>query len=413
MQLRYAPACIPPVPGTASCQAFPLSITLIFAALVGIAVLPLYASQALINGLGASLHLGAWASLVTAFTLFGYAVGLFGLVPLIDRLPLRPLIGATLGAQIAALLFAAWTPAAIGFLAASFVIGVSASAIQMLIPAAASLAGPAARGKVIGNVMSGLMLGILLSRPLAGFADGLFGWRSFFVGDAALLAFTLALALPRVPALRPQARPRYLSLVASLGRLVAQEPVLRYHALCQALLMAGFNVFWTSVAQVLARPPIGLVPLQIAIFTLAGAASVAVAPLVGRAGDRGKAGSAVRAAHRFALFGTLVAAAALGLKLPAPFPVLLLAVAACVIDASVIADQTLGRRAINLLAPEARGRLNGLYTGLFFIGSAIGAAVAGPVFAHAGWLGVCVLTAVFFIGAALVHRVFLHEHHAA
>ncbi|MDE2289432.1 MAG: MFS transporter [Burkholderiales bacterium] len=394
-------------------QAFSLGATLIFAMLVGTAVLPLYASQALINGLDASLHLGAWTSLVTGLTLLGYAAGLFALVPLVDRLPLRPLIGATLGAQAVALAFAAWTPSALGFLAASFVIGVSASAIQMLIPAAATLAGPAARGKAIGNVMSGLMLGILLSRPLAGLADGTLGWRSFFVGDAILLVLTLALALPRVPALRPAARPSYRSLVASLGRLVAEEPVLRHHALCQGLLMAGFNAFWTSVAIVLARAPLNLGPLQIALFTLAGAASVVVAPLAGRAGDGGHAGPAARIAHRIAIGGALLAALAVSPHLPAPVPVLLLALAACVIDASVIADQTLGRRAINLLAPEARGRLNGLYTGLFFLGSAIGAAFAGPVFACAGWIGVCALSATFFIGAALVHRALLFRPHAA
>ncbi|TAL55921.1 MFS transporter [Pandoraea sp.] len=397
----------------ASCETFSLGATLIFAMLVGTAVLPLYASQALINGLDASLHLGAWTSLVTGLTLLGYAAGLFALVPLVDRLPLRPLIGATLGTQAVALVFAAWTPSAPDFLGASFVIGVSASAIQMLIPAAATLAGPAARGKVIGNVMSGLMLGILLSRPLAGLADGTLGWRSFFVGDAAVLILTLVLALPRVPALRPAARPSYRSLVASLGKLVADEPVLRHHALCQGLLMAGFNAFWTSVAIVLARAPLNLGPLQIALFTLAGAASVAVAPLAGRAGDRGHAGPAARIAHRIAIGGTLLAALAVSPHLPTPVSVLLLAVAACLIDASVIADQTLGRRAINLLAPEVRGRLNGLYTGLFFLGSAIGAAFAGPVFARAGWIGVCALSAVFFVGAALVHRIFLFSPHPA
>ncbi|WP_322012037.1 MFS transporter [Paraburkholderia sp. J12] len=402
------------VVGSTPCQAaFPFSITLIFATLVGTSVLPLYASQALMGGLAASLHLGAWTSLVTALTLFGYAVGLFGLVPLIDRLPLRPLIGATLGTQAVALGVAAWTQSTGGFLAASFVIGVSASAIQMLIPAAGALAGPAARGKVIGNVMSGLMLGILLSRPLAGLAAGTLGWRFFFAGDAVLLVLTLVLALPRVPALRPATRPRYLSLIGSLGRLIADEPVLRYHALCQGLLMAGFNAFWTSVAVVLARAPLSLGSLQIALFTLAGAASVVVAPLAGRAGDRGNAGPVARTAHRVALLGALIAALALNPVLPTPISVLLLALAACAIDASVIADQTLGRRAINLLAPEARGRLNGLYTGLFFLGSAVGAAVAGPVFAHAGWAGVCALSAAFFAGAALVHHVFLFERRAA
>ena len=377
--------------------------TALFAAMVAVAVLPLYASQTLIGPLNASLHLGAWTTLVTALTLLGYAVGLVGLVPLIDRLPNRPLIAATLFAQIACLTLAASAPLAPVFLAASFAVGVTSSVVQMLVPAAASLAPPASRGKVVGNVMSGLMLGILLSRPLASVIGGALGWRAFYAADALLLAAVTLAVVPRLPDSRPHGAPPYAALLTSMVRLVAQEPVLRRRALYQGLLMAGFNAFWSSIAIVLTRAPLGLNSTSVALFALAGGGSVFIAPLAGRAGDRGWSKPATLLAHAVAIAAALMAALALSSGVSRVASIAMLAVAAFFLDGGVIADQALGRRAINLLAPESRGRVNGLYTGLFFVGSAIGATIAGPVLARWGWPGVCIAALVFFAAAAGLH----------
>ncbi|MGQ7934896.1 MFS transporter [Paraburkholderia sp. D1E] len=374
-----------------------------FAAMVAVAVLPLYASQTLIGPLNVSLRLGAWTTLVTALTLLGYAVGLVGLVPLIDRLPNRPLIAATLLAQIACLTLAAIAPLAPVFLAASFAVGVTSSVVQMLVPAAASLAPPASRGKVVGNVMSGLMLGILLSRPLASVIGGAFGWRAFYAADALLLTAVTLAVVPRLPDVRPAGAPPYAALLTSMARLLAHEPVLRRRALYQALLMAGFNAFWSSIAIVLTRAPLGLNSTSVALFALAGGGSVFIAPLAGRAGDRGWSKPASMLAHAVALAAALMAAFALTSGVSRAASIAMLAVAAFFIDGGVIADQALGRRAINLLAPESRGRVNGLYTGLFFIGSALGATIAGPALAHWGWPGVCVAALGFFAAAAVLH----------
>jgi predicted MFS family arabinose efflux permease len=374
-----------------------------FAAMVAVAVLPLYASQTLIGPLGAQLHLGSWTTLVTALTLLGYAVGLVGLVPLVDRWPNRRLIAATLIAQIVCLAAAAAASAGVAFLAASFAVGVTSSVVQMLVPAAASLAPPASRGKVVGNVMSGLMLGILLSRPIASIVSGTFGWRAFYAGDALLLGAVTLVVVPRLPEVRPLGAPSYGALLASMGRLVAQEPVLRRRALYQGLLMAGFNVFWSSVAVVLARAPLHLGSTAVALFALAGGGSIFIAPLAGRAGDKGWTARATILAHCVVLGAALLAAVSLLPDMPRVASIALLAAAAFFIDGGVIADQALGRRAINLLAPESRGRVNGLYTGLFFLGSAVGATIAGPTFAHWGWLGICVATLAFFAAAAVMN----------
>ena len=377
---------------------------LLFATLVGVAVLPLYASQVMLSALDASLHLRAWSSLVTALTMFGYAVGLVALVPLVDRLPNRPLIGATLAAQTVCLGMAALAPTAAVFLVASFAIGVTASAIQMLVPAAASLVPPQARGAVVGNVMSGLMLGILFSRPLASLATRALGWRGFFIADGVLLATVAALSVPRLPPLQPAQTPSYRALIASLGRLVLSVETLRRHALYQGLLMVGFNAFWTSVAVVLSRAPFHCSATQIAVFALAGAGGAVAAPIAGHAADRGHARRAKQSAHLLAMGAAIAAAWALTAPLPRPLALAIAGASAFLLDAGVIADQALGRRAINLLAPESRGRVNGLFTGLFFIGSAIGAALSGPTLAPIGWLGVSSVTLVAFAAAALIHQ---------
>jgi predicted MFS family arabinose efflux permease len=372
--------------------------------LVGVAVLPLYASQVMLGALDASLHLRAWTTLVTALTMLGYAVGLVALVPLVDRLPNRPLIGATLAAQAICLAIAALAPTPIVFLSASLAIGITASAIQMLVPAAAALAPIEARGAVVGNVMSGLMLGILLSRPLASIATRALGWRGFFLADAALLAIVAACAVPRLPPLLPVGKPSYRALIASLGRLVVSIETLRRHALYQALLMIGFNMFWTSVAVVLARAPFNCSAAQIAAFALAGAGGAIAAPIAGHAADRGHARRAKQTAHAIAIAAIATAAWALSAPLPRPWAIGIAAASAFLLDAGVIADQALGRRAINLLAPESRGRVNGLFTGLFFIGGAVGAALSGPTLASLGWLGVTAVTLVAFACAALIHQ---------
>jgi predicted MFS family arabinose efflux permease len=392
-------SCLP----AASQRAVPVAW---FAFMVAVAVLPLYASQTLLVSLDASLHLGSKATLITGLTMLGYAAGLVTLVPLTDRLPNRPLIGATLLAQVICLFAAAAAPDAWIFLVTAFALGATASVVQMLVPAAASLAPVTSRGAVVGTVMSGLMLGIMLSRPGAAFVGGLLGWRAFYAGDAVVLAVVALVVLRRLPDARPAGTLSYPALLASMARLVAREPVLRRLALYQGLMMAGFNLFWSSVAIVLARAPLHFDSYAIAVFALAGSGGVIGAPVAGRAADRGRETGAAIAAHGLALFAVLIAAASLHQGIPRAAAIVLLAVAAFLIDSGVVGDQAIGRRAINLLTQESRGRVNGLFTGLFFVGSAVGATLAGPLLARFGWFGVCAAAFSFFAAAMLLH---LHD----
>ncbi|WP_143524068.1 MFS transporter [Rhizobium rhizosphaerae] len=391
-------------------------LTVVFAVAVGVVVLALFASQPLVGIIGRQLGLSADLSgLATTLTLLGYATGLILLVPLTDIIENRRLILTTLVANVCSLLSLASASTRVTFLIASFLVGLSISAIQMLVPVAASLSSEARRGRTVGNVMSGLMLGILFSRPIASLVTEAFGWRTLYgmLGLAvAILAFVLALF---IPAFRPSGRGSYLQLIGSLGTILKQEPILRRRAASQAMCMATFSVFWTAIALRLAQAPFELGQTGIALFALAGAAGAVVAPIAGRAGDRGHTRPATALAH-VAVIAAMVLAYLGGTATIGSSTVSLavLLVAAVLLDLGVIADQTLGRRAINLLRPEARGRTNGLFTGLFFLGGAAGSALSGFAWNAWGWQGVCVVGLVFgvaAIGVSLSDRSHLNGDH--
>ncbi|KVL41363.1 MFS transporter [Burkholderia sp. MSMB1835] len=404
-----ATRCSAPVSSSvAAPPALSTGMTLFFAATVGVIVMDLFAAQPLTGPISADLHLPpGLAGLVAMLPQLGYAAGLALLVPLVDLLENRRLIVATLAVCAAALALPAVTRSGTVFLLATLAAGAASSVIQMLVPMAASMAPEAQRGRAVGNVMSGLMLGILLSRPLASLIAGSAGWRAFYLLAAlANAAIAVVLAL-RLPTRTPSITVGYRALLASMGRLLADEPVLRRHALSAALAMAAFSAFWTAVGLRLAQPPFALDLHGIALFAFAGASGAIVTPLAGRAGDRGQGPAAQRLAH-----GTMLAAlTVLGIAGAGWFgfdahahrgvALALLAGGAALLDAGVIVDQTIGRRAINLLNPAARGRLNGLFVGLFFVGGALGAALAGSAWAWGGWSAVCGV-GFAFAGAAAV-----------
>ncbi|MBZ9997979.1 MULTISPECIES: MFS transporter [unclassified Mesorhizobium] len=378
--------------------------TLLFAASTGIIVTNLFAPQTLVGLIGPSLGAGAASvGLVAMATLLGYAAGLFFLVPMADLVENRALILRMLAAAALAAGIAALAPTTASLLIVLFILGAACSAIQILVPIAASMAPPGEAGRVIGDVMSGLMIGILLARPLASLVADAFGWRAFYGLSAAaliLLACVLAFTLPRR---RPEAKSSYGALIASLFSLLRNEPVLRRRALTAALVMAAFSLFWTAVALRLAQPPFGLGQRGIALFALVGAGGAVVTPLFGRAGDHGWTRPATIFCH-LVLIGALALAAWAGSSQSGSSwtPLVLMGVSAVLLDIGVTGDQTLGRRAVNLLRPEARGRLNGLFVGIFFIGGAIGSLLAGIAWAWAGWPAVCTIGAAFGLAALLV-----------
>ncbi|MET4258713.1 putative MFS family arabinose efflux permease [Bradyrhizobium sp. S3.12.5] len=358
----------------------------------GVVVTNLFAPQILVGLIGRSLSMTtSQAGLVSTLTLLGYALGLLLLVPLVDLIENRLLILRTLGCAILAALATALAPTPSLLLTATFVLGASCAAIQMMVPLVASMVAPERRGQAIGEVMSGLMIGILLSRPAASLIADLWSWRAYYLASAILMTF-LAGALGRyLPTLQPAARVGYGELLRSFPKLLREEPVLRVRAWTASLVMASFTAFWSAVALRLPEAPFALDAKGIAAFALIGAAAT---PLAGRWGDKGWARPLFFAAH-LGIIGSLALCAWAGTMESRVAALLVLSLGTILLDIGITADQTLGRRAINLLRPEARGRINGLFVALFFIGGGIGSAAASLAWSFGGWAAVCVVAASF------------------
>ena len=367
----------------------------LMAAACGAIVANLYYAQPLIALIGPELGLSeSAASLVVTVSQLGYALGLVLLVPLGDQLENRALVVGTAAAGALALALAGLSGSGTAFLVASFVVGVTSTSVQMMIPIAASLADEKRRGEVVGTMMSGLLLGILLARPAASFAAHHLGWRAVFFAAAGLEAVLVLLLWRSLPRRMPTPSGGYGQLVASLWPILRDTPILRWRALLQGCLFGSFTLFWTAVPLQLSGPTFGLSQDAIGLFALCGVAGAAVAPFVGRAADRG--------------FGRAMSWAAIGLTLAAFMAaclgagsILVLALAAVILDAGVQMNQVVAQRVIYGLSDAMRNRMNGLYMALFFIGGAIGSALVSPVFVQAGWHGI----AATGIAAALLASV--------
>jgi predicted MFS family arabinose efflux permease len=367
----------------------------------GVVVTNLFAPQILIGLIGRSLTMTTWqAGLVSTLTLLGYALGLVLLVPLVDLVENRRLILRTLGGAILAALATALAPSAPLLLLATFVLGASCAAIQMMVPLVASMVAPERRGQAIGEVMSGLMIGILLSRPAASLIADLWSWRAYYLVSAGLMALLVGALARYLPTLQPTACASYGELLRSFPRLLREEPVLRVRAWTAALVMASFTAFWAAVALRLPESPFALDAKGIAAFALIGVAGAAATPLAGRWGDRGWARPMFFAAHLL-IIASLALCAWAGAMESRMVALLVLSFGTILLDVGITTDQTLGRRAINLLRPEARGRINGLFVALFFVGGGVGAAAASLAWSIGGWTLVCIVAASFGVLALI------------
>jgi len=356
----------------------------LLAAACGLIAANVYYAQPLVAPISATIGLPLeTAGLIVTMTQLGYGAGLLLIVPLGDLLENRCLIQVLLAVDALALIGAATSANPLPFLLSALFIGGGSVAVQVIVPYATHLLTDDARGRTIGHVMSGLILGIVLARPAASFIAAVTSWRLVFALSALSMA-TLAWVLGRaLPPRHPAAGLRYLELLRSLGRLALTTPALRRRALYQAGLFASFSLFWTAVPLRLAEPPYYLSQGGIAIFALAGAAGAAVAPIAGALADRGW----TRIATGVAM--TTVAAALLIAHQAPSNPTVgigALVLAAVLLDVGLSVNLILGQRTLFALGAEVRSRLNGLYVAAFFLSGALGSTLATSTYARGGWL---------------------------
>lgn len=358
------------------------ALLVLLAAGAGLSAASLYYNQPILGHIARDLRASPTAvGALPTLTQLGYASGIFLFAPLGDRFDLRRVIAVKASLLAAALLATSAAPTVGALAALSFVTGLAATAAQDFVPAAAAVSPPATRGRTVGMAMTGLLLGILLSRVASGAVGDRLGWRAVYVCAAAMVAALTVVSAARLPPLPPSVRVGWITLLRSTLALVPKHPRLRRAALAQPLLAAAFSGFWSTLSLVLARPPFSLGSTVAGLFGLAGAAGALAAPLAGAVADRRGAVAVIRAGATLVLLSFLAMAAA-------PGSLAVLVAATVVFDlgvqASLIAHQTV----VYGLDPAARSRLNAVLVSAMFVGMAAGSSIASRVCARWGLAGV-------------------------
>jgi len=365
------------------------------AAASGATVANLYYNQPLLGHIGRELGASGGAlGLVPTLTQVGYAVGMLFIVPLGDSLERRRVIVTMSMLVTLALVGVALAPTLPLLVLASFAVGATTVIPQLLVPFAAHLAPAAQRGRVVGTVMSGLLIGILLSRTAAGFVGTHLGWRAMFWMAAGLmlaLGMVMRFILPAQP---PMAELPYPALLRSLGHLARTEPVLRLHALLGALTFAAFSVFWSTLALYLQSLPEQYGPQVAGLFGVMGVAGALAAPLVGRYAD-------VRGDRRINALAIGVLLLSFGVMWPLGRWLWGIALGVVLLDMGTQANQISNQTRVYALRPEARSRLNTLYMVTYFAGGAGGSWLGTTAWTQAGWTGVCAAGATLCMVALL------------
>ncbi|MEV4625332.1 MFS transporter [Micromonospora sp. NPDC049523] len=364
-------------------------LTFLLAVAAGVAVGNLYWAQPLLGFIADDLHAAtATAGLLVTVTQIGYALGILLLVPLGDVLDRRRFVPVMLLTSAVALLLCALAPS-IGVLMFAFgLLGLTTISGQVLTPLAGDLAGDTQRGRVVGTVGSGTLIGILFARTVSGFVAGAAGWRAIFA-LASVVAVLLAIVLYRaIPPLASRARMPYPALIGSVFAVVVRERAVRWTLVLAATGFAAFSLLWTALTFLLSGPPFRYSVSVIGLFGLAGFAAVLAVPYAGRLHDRGRSLPATGVAWVLAL-GAFVFAAFAGRSVVGVVIVIV------VIDVALQGQALLNRARLLAMSDEARSRLNTALSTGNFIGGAIGSAAATALWSLGGW------TAVTLAGAAL------------
>lgn len=349
----------------------------------GLAVASNYYAQPLLDTIARNFSLSASSAgfIVTAAQL-GYAAGLLFLVPLGDMFERRRLIVSMTLLAAGGMLITASSQSLAMMILGTALTGLFSVVAQILVPLAATLASPDKRGKVVGTIMSGLLLGILLARTVAGLLANLGGWRTVFWVASVLMAL-MALALWRgLPQMKSETHLNYPQLLGSVFSMFISDKILRTRALLGCLTFANFSILWTSMAFLLAAPPFNYSDGVIGLFGLAGAAGALGARPAGGFADKGKS-------HHTTTFGLLLLLLSWLAIWFGHTSVLALIIRITVLDLTVQGVHITNQTVIYRIHPDARNRLTAGYMTSYFIGGAAGSLISASARQHGGWAGVC------------------------
>ncbi|EFE54796.1 MFS transporter [Providencia hangzhouensis] len=363
-------------------------LTILMAIATGLVVASNYYAQPLLDTIAGQFNLTTnMAGFIVTAAQLGYAAGLLFLVPLGDlferkRLILTMTFLSALGLLITALSNNIWQ-----ILLGTALTGLFSVVAQVLIPLAASIAKPHKRGKAVGMIMSGLLLGILLARTVSGAVAMVGGWRAiYWVAFALLMLLMIVLAI-KLPRYHQKANLNYFQLIGSIGRLFFGTPVLAVRASLGALSFANFGLLWTAMAFLLASPPFNYSEGTIGLFGLVGAAGAIMASQAGHLVDKGKG----KLITTIGLVLLLLSWIPIGL---AKYSLVAFIIGILVLDLAVQAVHVTSQSTLYRILPEARNRLTAGYMTSYFIGGALGSLLSGYAYEHAGWEGVAIAGAI-------------------
>lgn len=377
-------------------------VVLLLALACGVAVGNVYFPQAISPLVAEALDVSAdSAALVVTATQFGYAAGIFLLVPLGDRFPYRPLIVTLLGLSGLGLLAASAAPGLATLVGATAFVGVTTVVAPLAGPMAAGLVADDRRGVVSGTLLSGSIGGMLLSRALGGTMGEWLGWRAPYLMCAALCLIMATLLVRALPTTTPPSRQRYPALLAESLRLMRTEPALRRSCFYQATVFAGFSAVWTGVALLLTGPTYGMGAEAVGVLAFVNAGTMLCTPLAGRQVDR----RGPDPVNVVCVLGVIASAGILAFGGLGGAPGLAaLALGTLLLDVGMQSGMVANQVRIYAVRPEARSRVNTAYMTCAYLGGSAGSWAGARTYTHLGWLGVCTLV-VLLAAAALVRGV--------
>ncbi len=362
----------------------------------GLVVANLYYNQPLLEDMARTYHVSrGQVGQVSMLTQLGYATGMLLIAPLADMLKRKRLMLLVQAVSIVSLLVAAWSPTIFILLLASFLLGISSMIPQLLVPMAAHLAKPNERGKIIGLVMSGLLIGILLSRTVSGIVGAHFGWRAMFYIAAGLMVIIWLLLFFLLPEVEPEYTGTYGKLMRSLVQLIKEEPKLRLAAVRGALCFACFSAFWTTIVFLL-KQNFNLNSDAAGYFGLAGAFGAVAAGLMGRLSDKMNA-------FNLSTITLLLILVSFAVFMFSNHELWGLVLGVIILDMGVQATHIANQSMIFTLSAQARNRINTVYMVSYFVGGALGTFAASAIWVSYQWVGVCWLGVVLSVIAIIVH----------
>lgn len=373
-------------------------LILVMSIACGLTVANLYYIQPLLADIAKTFQASQLSiGFAAMLTQIGYAIGMIFILPLGDIKEKRSLIVIMLLCSIISLMSMFFSSNVYILIISSFAIGFTSIVPQLIIPLAAQLSNPQQRGQTIGTIMSGLLIGILLSRTISGILGSYFGWRTVYL-IAAIMMLALMLILRKlIPLCKPVSDLKYTELLKSMIYLIKTEPILRKTSLNGALMFSAFSAFWTSLIFLLESPHYNMGSEAAGLLGLVGISGALAAPMVGKLADKKGPRFAIGICIIiviisylfFFLFGFKIWGLILGVIL---------------LDLGVQSCNVSNQAIVQALNEKTRNRLTTIYMVSFFLGGALGSFLGSLSYSHFGWYGVCTFGMATQIIAIILHK---------